>query len=137
MSEHRIHRGLARQTFRLISGLGLLLSLSQVSVAQTSGADRAAPAPAPAKQGEGAATPRSGNVIQITGNTVSGVRCADGGTASINSVNINGASLKGRTVIIQGNNENSVKDVDCEQAPADGQAAPRWAPVQVNSINIR
>lgn len=112
-----------------LPGAGLLLA-----IAHTTGAQAAGTASSPeAGPGKPSRQEQTGNRIEITGNTVSGVRCANGGAASVNSVNVNGASLKGRTVIIQGQNTDSVKEVDC----ADQPGGAKKAPAQINSITIR
>ncbi|WP_028603975.1 hypothetical protein [Ottowia thiooxydans] len=102
-------------------------------VAHASGAQAAGTTPGSSPAGQASVPKQSGNRIEITGNSVSGVRCAGGGSGSVNSVNIDGASLKGRTVIIQDGNVVSPKDIDCP-VPHGGS---RQAPVQINSITIR
>lgn len=90
-------------------------------------------APAPA-----AAPPRQppGNHIEASGNKANGVICGPGG-ASVNSVDVQGARLEGRTVIVQGRNTRDVDTRDCP-APAQGDApSPKQAPAQINSIRIR
>jgi len=121
--------GLRRVMRWRLSGVGLLLALLPAFSTQAMGV---APSSEAGRTDE-AGPAQKGNRIEITGNTVSGVKCTDGGAVSVNSVNVSGASLKGRTVIIQGNNEDSVKEVDCTDQPGKG----RRAPVQINSINIR
>ena len=86
---------------------------------------RANPAPRPA-----------GNRIEVSGNTATGTRCAQDGAASVNSVDVSGARLEGRTVIVQGRNANDVRTQDCSrhtEPPAQGQGATG----QTNSIRIR
>ena len=77
---------------------------------------------------------QGGNRIEVSNNTVSGVRCANGGSVSVNSVDVNAASLKGRTVIVQGHNTGDVKEVDC---PEDDGSGKKSKPAQINSITIR
>ena len=113
-----------------LPGVGLLLAV----IAHATGAHAAGTASS-SEPGSGK-QPRqeqAGNRIEVSGNKVSGVHCANGGAASVNSVNVNGASLKGRTVLIQGQNEDSAKGVDCPDQPGSAGKAP----VQVNSITIR
>ncbi len=113
-----------------LPGAGLLLAV----IAHATGA-QAAGAASSSDPGAGR-QPRqeqAGNRIEVSGNKVSGVRCANGGSASVNSVNVNGASLTGRTVISPGLNDDTVKEVDCADQP-DGV---RKAPAQINSITIR
>ena len=90
-------------------------------------------APTPPRAGDAPA----GNRIEVTGNTASGVRCSGDGAASVNSVDVSGARLEGRTVIVQGRNANDVHSTrDCPQRtgpPAQGSVAPG----QTNSIRIR
>lgn len=73
------------------------------------------------------------NRIELSGNSAGTVQggCTNGGT-HVNSVNIQGQSLQGRTIIVQGRNAGDVRaDADC----AKGR---RPAPVNnVNSVNIR
>jgi len=75
---------------------------------------------------------REGNHIEASGNQARGVRCGQGG-ASVNSVDVQGAQLNGRTVIVQGRNASDVDTRDCPPPPA-GTAAPA---TQINSIRIR
>ncbi|MGE8318626.1 MAG: hypothetical protein ACN6O3_07730 [Comamonas sp.] len=134
-----------RRWGRLLSGLGCLALAQAASAAGPqapggadggSGLGIARPArpdlpqrPArPAAGGEG-----SGNRIEVSGNTASGVRCSQDGSVSVNSVDVNGASLQGRTVIVQGRNVNNVSTADCAAQPAAG-AAPSG---QVNGVRIR
>ena len=86
---------------------------------------------APASSVQPAAAAAEGNRIEVSGNTASGTRCAGPGHASVNSVDVSGARLEGRTVIVQGRNANQVRTEDCPQAPA----RPRQE--QTNSIRIR
>ena len=81
--------------------------------------------------------PGSGsNHIEVTGNSASrvGAPCpagtAPGAVAEVNSVNIDGRSLQGRTVIVTGRNSRDVQ-VRGDCGAAQGGAA------SVNSINIR
>lgn len=74
-----------------------------------------------------------GNRIEVTGNTATNVRCPEGGSASVNSVNVNGESLKGRTVIVQGRNAKDVH-VDCANDSANPDGKPSTS---VNGVNIR
>ena len=97
-----------------------------------------AAAGSPAAPGTSATTvierPGSGsNHIEVTGNSASrvGAPCtAPGAVADVNSVNIDGRSLQGRTVIVTGRNSRDV------QARGDCGAAQGGA-ASVNSINIR
>jgi len=78
---------------------------------------------------------RGTNRIEITGNTVQDVRGCPGGVANVNSVNIDGQSLKGRTIIVAGRN---VRDVHAEKDCAGGKdGRPAGGASNVNSINIR
>ena len=87
-----------------------------------------------ARAAPGSGSSRTGNRIEVTGNTASGtVGCSPDGAASVNSVDVRGARLEGETVIVQGRNSNDVKTPrDCPgartQAPGNGQT---------NSIRIR
>ncbi len=98
---------------------------SRASTPATEPAARAAP---------GKGSSHTGNRIEVTGNTASGtVGCSPDGTASVNSVDVRGARLEGKTVIVQGRNTNDVKTPrDCPgarpQEPGNGQT---------NSIRIR
>lgn len=75
----------------------------------------------------------AGNHIEVSGNTAAGLRCADGASASVNSVDVASASLQGRTVIVQGRNASGAHPSDCVSAPAQ-----RKSPAgQANSIRIR
>lgn len=97
---------------------------------------RTAPAAEPARadaQRTPPGTNGQGNRIEVTGNTATNVRCAEGGSASVNSVNVNGESLKGRTVIVQGRNARDVH-VDCAKDGADPNGKPSTS---VNGVNIR
>lgn len=78
-------------------------------------------------------TRSAGNRIEVTGNTASNVRCTNGGAASVNSVDVQGARLEGQTFIVQGRN---VQDVDCPPAKEDGSnTGGRAQPSsQINSI---
>ena len=89
--------------------------------------------PAPSAARAAPARPaREGNHIEASGNQVRGVRCGQGG-ASVNSVDVQGAQLNGRTVIVQGRNASDVDTRDCRPPPA-GAATPA---TQINSIRIR
>lgn len=87
--------------------------------------------------------PGSGtNRIEVTGNQASGVavRCADGRVAAtppanVNSVNIDGQALRGKTVVVTGRNSQDVRVAGsgCDGTPA-GAVPP---PANVNSVNIR
>lgn len=80
---------------------------------------------------------RVGNRIEVTGNTATGVRCSSDGAASVNSVDVSGARLEGRTVIVQGRNASDVDSArDCPQRPGP-PAQGRAAPGQTNSVRIR
>ncbi|MCI5068933.1 hypothetical protein [Acidovorax sp.] len=87
-----------------------------------------------------ASSPSAGNRIEVSGNTASGTRCAQDGTASVNSVDVSGARLEGRTVIVQGRNANNVRTIDCPERtgqPSQGQGAAGQPPSNTNSIRIR
>ena len=80
----------------------------------------------------------TGNRIKVTGNTARqvDVRCRPDGTAlsvNVNSVNVDSAALRGKTVIVTGRNAQDVRVQDCPPTPAgrppDG--------VNVDSVNIR
>lgn len=89
----------------------------------------------------GAAT-STGSHIEVTGNTAVGTRCAQNGTASVNSIDVSRARLDGQTVVVQGRNIQGADTRDCP-AHTDGAAAGHKAPevpevpAQVNSIRIR
>jgi len=77
-------------------------------------------------------SPGSGtNRIEITGNSVHNttVDCGQGAT-NINSVNVEGQSLKGKTIIVQGRN---VRDAHAGQPCPDSK---RPASANINSITI-
>ncbi|MFE8646067.1 hypothetical protein ACFX58_13370 [Sphingomonas sp. NCPPB 2930] len=84
--------------------------------------------------------PGSGtNRIEVTGNRATNVQayCADGRTASapgtnVNSVNIDGRSLQGKTVIVTGRNSQDVRTStqDCDAPAVRGGG-------NVNGVNIR
>ena len=97
---------------------------------------RPLPVPRPAAPPKPKAGPAgAGNRVEVSGNTASGTRCAADGAASVNSVDVSGARLEGRTVIVQGRNANNVRSIDCPERtdrPASGPAAS-----QTNSIRIR
>lgn len=72
--------------------------------------------------------------ITVTGNSAGHVEvdCSRGGSASVNSVNIDGTSLQGKTVIVTGRNTRNVTmRGDCERAKGTGNN------VNVNSVTIR
>lgn len=75
----------------------------------------------------------AGNRIEVSGNTASGTGCAADGGASVNSVDISGARLEGRTVIVQGRNANDVRTRDCSPDGPPGHGAAG----QTNSVRIR
>lgn len=77
-----------------------------------------------------------GNRIEVTGNTASGTRCGPDGTASVNSVDVSGAKLQGRTVIVQGHNTVNTVARDCPKSK-DTSGRGTHGPSQVNSIRIR
>ncbi len=77
-----------------------------------------------------------GNRIEVSGNTAAGTRCAEDGSASVNSVDVSGARLEGRTVIVQGRNANDVRTRDCSRG-AQPAAPGQGATGQTNSIRIR
>ncbi|MDA7419092.1 hypothetical protein PGB34_22195 [Xenophilus arseniciresistens] len=88
--------------------------------------------------------PGSGtNRIEVTGNTARNivVQCAHNGQApaqaapNVNSVNVDGRALQGRTVIITGRNTQDIDArVDCNNSNStDG----RTGAANVNSVNIR
>lgn len=94
-----------------------------------------APAPQPAQR---PAAEAGGNRIEVTGNTASVTRCAGDAAASVNSVDVSGAQLEGRTVIVQGRNARDVRTQDCSDRPhASPSASGPHAPSQTNSIRIR
>jgi hypothetical protein len=75
--------------------------------------------------------PGSGtNRIEITGNSVHNTTVDCGaGVTNINSVSVDGKSLKGKTIIVQGRN---VRDVRSERPCPDNQR-----PANINSVNIQ
>jgi hypothetical protein len=83
--------------------------------------------------------PGSGtNRIEVTGNSARNVqvRCADGSRntdvagSKVNSVNLDGRALQGKTVIVTGRNSRDIHaDADCK-----GSAGSN---TNVNSVNIR
>ena len=94
-----------------------------------------ASAPQPAQR---PAAEAGGNRIEVTGNTASVTRCAGDAAASVNSVDVSGAQLEGRTVIVQGRNARDVRTQDCSDRPhASPSASSPYAPSQTNSIRIR
>ena len=124
------------QRSRLLLACAALLMavLGNGASAQVSGAAAHASAAQRAKVEPAQAGNQGGNRIEVSNNTVSGVRCANGGSVSVNSVDVNAASLKGRTVIVQGHNTGDVKEVDC---PEDDGSGKKSKPAQINSITIR
>lgn len=78
----------------------------------------------------------TGNHIEVTGNTATGIRCGQDGSASVNSVDVSGARLDGRTVIVQGRNASDVRTRDCAQ-PTQPQAPGQGGTGQTNGIRIR
>lgn len=80
--------------------------------------------------------PRTGNHIEVTGNTAAGAPCAQNGAVSVNSIDVSQARLDGKTVIVQGRNAQGVDARDCTPH-TDGAAARPKPPGQVNSIRIR
>ncbi|QNP49473.1 hypothetical protein [Diaphorobacter aerolatus] len=100
--------------------------------AQNPGRAARTPAQAPMR-----ADSAPGNRITVTNNTATNVRCAGDGSVSVNSVDVNGASLKGRTVIVQGHNATDVRSEDCAGQSDGGAQGPGSVPSQVNSIRIR
>lgn len=72
------------------------------------------------------------NRIDVTGNSATRVQvhCQDG-AANVNSVNIDGRSLQGRTVVVTGRNTRDV------QAGADCARGGTGAAANINSVNIR
>lgn len=91
-----------------------------------------APAPLASSARPPAAAAEAGNRIEVSGNSASGTRCAGPGNAAVNSIDVSGARLEGRTVIVQGRNANRVRTEDCPQAPPTRQRQE-----QTNSIHIR
>lgn len=75
-----------------------------------------------------------GNRVEATGNSAAATICGATDT-SVNSVDVRGARLEGRTVIVQGRNSRHVDTRDCPPTAAPGEAL--GAPSQVNSIRIR
>lgn len=85
--------------------------------------------------------PGSGtNRIEVTGNSAQNVqaKCAPGRgkvttttpAANVNSVNVDGQSLQGKTVIVTGRNSHDVRvDADCQNGVRPN--------ANVNSVNIR
>ena len=124
------------QRSRLLLACAALLMavLGNGASAQVPGAAAHASAAQRAKVEPAQAGNQGGNRIEVSNNTVSGVRCANGGSVSVNSVDVNAASLKGRTVIVQGHNTGDVKEVDC---PEDDGSGKKSKPAQINSITIR
>ena len=124
------------QRSRLLLACAALLMavLGNGASAQVPGAAAHASAAQRAKVEPAQAGNQGGNRIEVSNNTVSGVRCANGGSVSVNSVDVNAASLKGRTVIVQGHNTGDVKEVDC---PEDDGGGKKSKPAQINSITIR
>lgn len=109
------------------AGAALLLSLALPALAMAAG-ER------PAGDGESG----QGNRIEVTGNTARNVevRCGPDGTrptVNVNSVNVEGGALRGKTVIVTGRNTRDVRVQDCPKAPP-GQPPDG---VNVNSVHIR
>lgn len=145
-----------RVGFRVITGLSVLAVMAPASYAigpkgplgpsgpigvdggvqpSVDATSKTAPELPAAQKAPGA--PGTGNRIEVTGNTASNVRCADGASVAVNSVDVEGGKLDGRTVIVQGRN---VQDVDCPPAKDGGANAAgvrAQPPSQVNSIKIR
>lgn len=98
-------------------------------------APAAPPAAQPAARADaGSGSSHTGNRIEVTGNAASGTAgCSPDGTASVNSIDVTGARLEGKTVIVQGRNTNDVKTPrDCPGARPHGPGSG-----QTNSIRIR
>lgn len=112
-------------TFMRAAGLlaGLLTLCTTAAVAEK--APQGNTEKAPAQAGNGAA----GNRIEVSNNTVSDSGC-DGQGVAVNSVNIDGARLQGRTVVIAGKSAKNIDTRDCPARQGQGRAT-------VNSINIR
>ncbi len=72
-----------------------------------------------------------GNHVEASGNRASAIRCGPQG-AAVHSVDVRGAQLSGRTVVVQ---ERNAQHVDTRDCPAP-EGAPAPTP-QVNSIRIR
>jgi hypothetical protein len=79
------------------------------------------------------------NRIVVTGNTAQNVtvNCGKPGQkmadVDVNSVSVDGKSLKGETIIVAGRNARNVHvDADCDQKNGN-----RGSSVNVNSVNIR
>lgn len=93
-------------------------------------------APQPAASASAPSASRAsagGNRIEVSGNTASGTHCTADGSTSVNSVDVAGARLEGRTVIVQGRNTNNVRTQDCPERPPQGPGTGG----QTNSIRIR
>jgi hypothetical protein len=80
---------------------------------------------------------RGTNRIEVTGNQVDGKRSptkcglrADSGSTNVNSVNISGQSLKGKTIIVTDGTPG-----DCELK--SGNPGSKTSTVNINSVNIR
>lgn len=80
------------------------------------------------------AAPGAGNHIEVTGNQADGVACGD---ASVNSVDVRGARLEGRTVIVQGRNARGATARDCAGAGSPARGPAPGAGTTVNNIRIR
>ena len=84
----------------------------------------ALPVQPPAHGSNGNEAAPAGNHIEVTGNTATATRCPGEGAASVNSVDVAGARLQGRTVIVQGRNTHDVHTGDCPARtglPTQGQ----------------
>lgn len=82
----------------------------------------------------------AGNRIEVSGNTATGTRCTDDGATSVNSVDVTGARLDGRTVIVQGRNTHGARTRDCPrraEPTVQGEGAARQTQGNSNSIRIR
>ncbi|WP_298209732.1 hypothetical protein [Acidovorax sp.] len=130
------HGGLALMALSMASaGAGTTGTVGPVGPVGPVGAGSSASAHRPSAAPRPTSGAQAGNRIEVTGNTVSGVRCAaDGGnTASVNSVDVAGARLEGRTVIVQGHNTSDVHTRDCPKRTPQ----PAGTAGQTNSIRIR
>lgn len=104
--------------------------------AHSTGTAQRALAPAPASAPARGSSAAQGNRIEVSGNTASGVQCGEQGSASVNSVDVQGARLQGKTLIVQGRNARNVHGPDCA-ARADQPNRRGDAGGQTNSIRIR
>lgn len=106
--------------------------------AQPAPARRASPSVVPPAPPAPGGAQRTGNRVEVTGNTATRVGCARGasGSVSVNSVDIDRRRMEGETVIVQGRNSSDVRTQDCPAGAAQpGGPLPRDA--QVNSIRVR